>query len=163
MRHLISALLSILILHSCIRNPESEHTDDHEDTVSVSTHAIRQITPLWEFNPVEDLPLNKRILPADSLRPQILIDILNSQFQDKVKIDFINASHDTLFIKIDSATYLTQQSGTTGANGILAVVTYTLTELDSIKYIDFNFKEGDHAVPGTYDRNYFKIRKVKVD
>lgn len=159
----LSILLLVFTLHSCIRNPESEHTDDYKDSMSMSTPEISQMMPLWEFDPIEDIPVYKRTLATDSLKPQILIDILNNQYQDKIKIDFINTLHDTLFIKIDSAAYLTQQSGTTGANGILATLTYTLTELDGIKHINFTFEEGDHAIPGTYDRNYFKNRKLKTN
>jgi hypothetical protein len=45
--------------------------------------------------------------------------------------------------------------GTTGARAFLSVATYTLTELKGIHYVDFDFIEGDHAVPGTYNRGEF--------
>jgi len=42
----------------------------------------------------------------------------------------------------------------------MATATYTLTEAKGINYVDFDFEEGDHAVPGTYSRESFKPEPV---
>jgi hypothetical protein len=42
--------------------------------------------------------------------------------------------------------------GTTGATAYIEAVTYTLTSLKNIHYVEFDFKEGDHAIPGRYSR-----------
>ncbi len=45
--------------------------------------------------------------------------------------------------------------GTAGAQSYIATITYSLTELAEINYVNFDFKEGDHALPGTYKRTGF--------
>ena len=74
----------------------------------------------------------------------------NYPFARLAKINF-----DTVFIVIDNSDYLTQQMGTTGADEYLAKLTFTVTELEGINFVDLNFLEGDHAVPGTYERTDF--------
>jgi len=53
--------------------------------------------------------------------------------------------------------------GSTGAEEFLAAATFTLTEYDNIKAVNFIFEGGDHAEPGIYSRetflNNWKIRK----
>ena len=58
-------------------------------------------------------------------------------------------------IEVINAEYLTQQMGSAGAEEFLAMTTFTLTEYDNIKSVNFIFEAGDHAVPGLYSRNYF--------
>lgn len=58
-------------------------------------------------------------------------------------------------VEIVNAEYLTQRMGTTGAEHFLAVATFTLTEHDDIKFVNFIFREGDHAAPGLYSRKRF--------
>ena len=47
------------------------------------------------------------------------------------------------------------QRGTTGADDYMSTTTFTLTELKNIKYVNYDFEEGDHAMPGTYSRQYY--------
>ena len=74
----------------------------------------------------------------------------NYPFARLAKVNF-----DTAFIVIDNSDYLTQQMGTTGADEYLAKLTFSVTELESINFLNLNFLEGDHAVPGTYKRTDF--------
>jgi len=37
----------------------------------------------------------------------------------------------------------------------MVAATFTLTELEGVEFVDFDFKVGDHAVPGTYSRQQF--------
>ncbi len=53
--------------------------------------------------------------------------------------------------------------GTTGADDYMSTTTFTLTELRGIKYVNFAFEEGDHAVPGTYSRKYYIDRNKRND
>ena len=51
--------------------------------------------------------------------------------------------------------YTSQQMGTTGADEYMSVITFTLTELKGVRYVNLDFEEGDHASPGTYNRQYY--------
>jgi hypothetical protein len=64
-------------------------------------------------------------------------------------------------VEVINDEYLTQRMGSTGADEFLAVATFTLTEYDHIKFVNFIFELGDHASPGLYSREYF-LKNWKV-
>jgi len=71
------------------------------------------------------------------------------------KLKLKNIKDQVVNIEVINAEYLTQRMGSTGAEEFLAVATFTLTEYNNIKFVNFIFEEGDHAVPGLYSRQYF--------
>ena len=97
--------------------------------------------------------LMKRTTPinADSLTTTNIINKLNELYPE-IQLHFIRVSNDSIFVNINKSKYLTQQIGSSGAEAYLAEVTYNLTELEGINFVDIKFKEGDHATPGTYTR-----------
>lgn len=66
--------------------------------------------------------------------------------------------YDTVFVKINNAQYLTQASGTMGAEIYLAESTYSFTQIPGVSFVNFDFNVGDHASPGTYIRSDFKFK-----
>ncbi len=117
----------------------------------------KALIPVWEYNPDPgvEMPVKLREVDAESVTAQLLIDIMNFQYEGKVYLKYVKLSGDTLFVKIDNSTFLTQQMGTMGADAYLSVATFTLTELDYVNTVHFDFKEGDHAIPGLYSRQYY--------
>jgi hypothetical protein len=95
-----------------------------------------------------------RELPPDSLNETNIIGLLNGLYPE-IPLSFTKISHDSIFLKIRKSAYLTQQMGSTGADQYIAEVTYNLTELKGINFVNLSFKEGDHASPGTYSRTDF--------
>jgi hypothetical protein len=79
---------------------------------------------------------------------------------DLPKLKLVNVNGDTAHIEVINAGYLTQRMGSTGAEQFLAIATFTLTECDNIRYVNFIFEEGDHAIPGYYSRRTFSERWV---
>jgi hypothetical protein len=97
---------------------------------------------------------------GDSLNPRSIISFLNktdlgNETSHKIYLTLVKTSNDTIYLKIKNSFPLTQSIGTTGAMLYIAGVTYNLTELKTIKYVNLDFEEGDHAVPGTYSRDSF--------
>lgn len=90
-------------------------------------------------------------IPSDSLSSDLMIGRLNSLYPE-IKLEFLKTSGDSIFLKISKSNYLTQKMGTSGAEAYLGEVTYNLTELRNVNFVDIRFKEGDHASPGTYSR-----------
>ena len=84
-----------------------------------------------------------------------LIQLINNNY-DSIHLDYIKTSHDTIYVHIPHSEMLTERIGSTGAEMYLASATWSLTELKGIKYVNYNFEEGDHASPGVYNRNSFK-------
>lgn len=91
----------------------------------------------------------------DSLTPSSIIQFLNRQYPN-VQLVYKKIAGDTLYIAIPEATYLTQQMGSYGSKNFLAEAVFDLTEITGINFINFDFEEGDHAMPGTMTRSSFK-------
>lgn len=91
---------------------------------------------------------------ADSLTAVNIIAMMNNQYPE-IQLHLSKISNDTVFVNIPKSNYLTRQMGTTGSEAYLAEATYNLTEIKDINFVDYKFKEGDHAQPGTFSRTDF--------
>lgn len=106
---------------------------------------------IWYFSTAE------RPLPIKSIRdatPEVVVKELNRRFvQDKLPpVVLEKIAGNVAHVTIGDEQQLTQHMGTTGATAFIEVVTYSLTSLESIDFVEFKFKEGDHAIPGRYSR-----------
>jgi hypothetical protein len=70
------------------------------------------------------------------------------------KIRLQKVDRKTAIIEIANDQYLNKM-GSSGAQGYLASVTFTLTENAGINSVKFMFDAGEHAMPGVYDRSSF--------
>lgn len=149
-KQLLLSLLPVILLVSCGNN-EADQPSETDDSPSIEFS--------WEAT-INDstgrLEVVKRegLIP-DSLSVQSVIDFLNRKNQF-VQIQYSKTSGDTLFARIPDATYLTQQMGSSGPTVFFAEAVYNLTEIPGIRFVSFDFEEGDHASPGVFDRNTFK-------
>ena len=75
-----------------------------------------------------------------------LNELLRSQRLPEAELTNVNNA--VAFVNIPQETMLTQQMGTTGARSYLNAVAYTLCSIESINCVQFEFKTGDHAMPG---------------
>lgn len=98
--------------------------------------------------------IRNRPIPADSLTAPNMIQLLNNLYPE-ILLHYTKVSNDSIFISINKSTYLTEQIGSSGADAYLAEVTYNLTEIKGINFVDIRFKAGDHASPATYSRTDF--------
>jgi hypothetical protein len=123
-----------------------------EDLTRWSRKLAERVGPSLWYMDEDERPLPLRPMPQAT--PAKLIDALNDIFSRDgwplIILDHIE--NDTAYVHISDETQLTQSMGTTGATAYIEAVTYTLTSLKSVNYVDFNFTEGDHAVPGRYSR-----------
>jgi hypothetical protein len=155
--------ISAFIIYACEQNKNSK-IPDNKDTVELVKFKADSITIkndmhyYWEAVPDDksNRLIMKRLQPLsdDSLTTAHLISRINSRY-DHIKLQFVKISNDTVFVKIRQADFLTQQMGSTGADMYLTEATYNLSELNNIGYVHFDFKNGDHASPGTYSRADF--------
>ena len=150
MKSFLYLLLSSLIIISCGNNSADESLDETDTaTINYSWQAfLNDSTGKMEMKKEEAAGL-------DSLSTASIIDYMNAS-DSGIHLDVVKTSNDTVYIKIADATYLTQRMGSTGPSLYLAEVVYNLTEIAGIHYVNFNFEEGDHAQPGTFNRDSFK-------
>lgn len=166
-RYSIITCLFILFIIGCTGGDGSENEPVESDTLSEVDAAIdssemnqtiTNVPSLWN---VEEQPdhTDKLRQPADNkiaaFSPQELISALNESYPG-IYLSFNKISHDTIYIAIPESNYLVDQVGNTGAYNYMATTVFNLTELNKIKYVNFNFKGGEHAAPGTYSRDDFK-------
>lgn len=98
--------------------------------------------------------IRNRTIPADSLTVANMIQLLNNLYPE-IQLHYTKVSNDSMFISINKSTYLTEQIGSSGADAYLAEVTYNLTEIKGVNFVDIRFRAGDHASPATYSRTDF--------
>ena len=134
---------------------DSLNQADNSSHVKTDNVEVDDNISIWIYDSMVDTVIQVRTVKKDTLTSEKLISILNLKYQDKVRLEFMNISHDTIFVKIDNSGYLTQQMGTAGATDYMISATFTLTELPNIEFVNFDFEVGDHASPGTYGRKYY--------
>lgn len=104
---------------------------------------------------------NKEFLVRGKLLDQIsgssnhLIQALNRR-DPECKIELTGLKNDTIHIRFTNEEYLTERMGSTGAFCFLGETVFTLTENDSIKFVDIQIEYGSHASPGVYKRSDFQ-------
>jgi hypothetical protein len=86
-----------------------------------------------------------------------VLEAINRKYPENTLV-WKTQRNDTAYVSIPDATYLTQQSGTMGAQVFLAESTYSITEIPGINVVNFDFKIGDHATPGFYKREDFNFK-----
>jgi hypothetical protein len=159
--------ISMIVLLSCNpgsnkknANPDIETADTvfepANDTGGDSSLIMKNKSLLWQVEGTEALKLHKPRVPGiDTMSVKNLLQLINNNY-DSIHLDYIKTSHDTIYVHIPQSEMLTERIGSTGAEMYMASATWSLTELKGIKYINFDFEEGDHASPGVYSRNNFK-------
>lgn len=161
---LITLLLTSIFFVSCKDSKEEDKKEldmDSDIPDVIGGAAIDDTNPaVWIYDYEADIPRQNRPIKYLSVTPKEWINILNTQ-NENVFLEFSKHSGDTLYVKIKESTFLTQQMGSTGADSYLSVATFTLTEPENVNYVHFDFVEGDHAIPGTYSRQYYIDRNKK--
>ncbi len=160
MKHWIPASLLLFILAACNRGGEQQAAgaDSLPQPVADSLAPVTEDTHyFWEVDetaPKGFVMKKARPASADSLNAAAILGMLNSQYPE-LKMELLKSSGDTVFVKVGNSKMLTRQMGSTGAQTVLAELTYNLTEVSGIHYVSLDFVRGDHAAPGTYSRTDF--------
>lgn len=150
-----AALLFALLIISCGGESPKMDAVEKDDSIKQERTSIADssISILWEYDVYADRMIQHQI--PQNISVETVIAQLNNRYSDEIRFEFIMTSADTVFVGIPDARYLTQRMGTTGAFSLMAEATYSLTEVSGIKFVNFEFEEGDHASPGLYQRADF--------
>ncbi|MEO5912109.1 MAG: hypothetical protein ABIP95_14555 [Pelobium sp.] len=98
------------------------------------------------------------LVTENDLSPENVIEALGRKYPE-IKLVWLKQQHDTAFVSIPDANYLTRGSGSMGAQIFLSETTYSFTSIPGIKFVNYAFKEGDHASPGTFTRQDFEFKE----
>ena len=142
-------------------NPEVIVNDTVNDTpkeivIGDSAIAVKINPLLWYAEDSAGIKLYEPTAAGiNNMSAKSLVQLINN-YNNPINLEFVKTSHDTIYVRIPKSESLTENIGSTGAEMYIASTTYSLTELKGIKYVHYNFEEGDHASPGVYDRSMFK-------
>lgn len=164
LKFLLLSSLALVVLNGCMN--DSSDRESETDTVGTTIPAD---SALLNESPIQQLPYVVNYDDASgrleidknpesdslTLNREGLILALKNKYPE-INLRLGERRKDTLEVYIDDATYLTQSIGSAGASAFLAETTFAFTSLDSVKVVNFKFEPGDHAMPGPYDRRYFK-------
>lgn len=149
-------LLLIISCNTAQKDDEASDTDEKSEISSESSVVYDPSEAIWgyEYNrQTEEYELKQlRSVDRNTLTGETLENIINKTWP-RIEIKFIKISNDTAFISIPESEVLTQQIGSAGAESFMSSTTFSFTELIGINHVSFDFEEGDHGVPGVYDRN----------
>lgn len=165
MRNILSLFLLAGFI-SCNNNNTNEKITqvdtivEKTDTIAASNEMPVKINNLvWSavYDSIKKNVVLKQLrkVNPDTLRAEKLIGEINANWDD-IKLQFRKISHDTLYVAIPESAKLTQGMGSSGAYSYISSTTYNLTELKNIKFVNYDFQEGDHLSPGTMKRSDFK-------
>ncbi|MBM3415963.1 MAG: hypothetical protein FJY20_05860 [Bacteroidetes bacterium] len=143
----------LIFLTACGSNKKDEPEAAETDTVDAAFNweaSLNDRTGQMEV-------IKKEEAGPDSLTASAVIAFLYKK-NPNVLLQFVKISGDTLYVSIPDAHYLTQQMGSTGPQLYFAEAVYNLTEIPGIRYVNFDFEEGDHASPAVLGRDDFKNR-----
>lgn len=150
LRNMLSLVVGFNIFVACVgKNAEEENRS--LDSTEVLTAVPDEKALLWHYDAEADTMLRDSV-PA-AITVEQVIEELNTRYGNS-KLELVRQANDTIFIKIDDISYLSQL-GSSGNYGFLAEIVYSLTELPSVKLVDLFFQETDHASPGLYSREDF--------
>ena len=155
--YLLFVLIAVLISCNTKESEKKANPTDSTATADSDTAAVKKDSHyFWSsnFDNKGLVMVRTRPLPDDSLTTTNIIQLMNDIYPE-IKVEFNRISNDTIFINIPNSTYLTEQAGSSGPEVYFAELTYNLTELKNINYVDIKFKKGNHASPGTFTRIYF--------
>lgn len=160
MKNIFISLGLLLLIISCNTEQKNDKATSEPDEKSIigseSSVVYDPSDAIWgyEYNPqTKELELKQlQSVDRNALTGESLEKIINKSWP-RIDLKFIKTSNDTAFISIPDSEVMTQQMGSAGAMNYLVSTTYTFTELMGINHVSFDFEEGDHGVPGVYNRN----------
>ena len=143
-------------------NGATDDTDDKSEVVSERSVVYDSLEAIWKYDfnqQTEAYEVTQlRSVDKESLTGETIEKIINKAWPG-VQIKFIRTSNDTAYISIPDSKVLTQQMGSAGSESFMVSTTFSFTELKGIHFVSYDFEEGDHAVPGVYNRNSWDENK----
>jgi hypothetical protein len=157
MKKIIYFGLLVSILAAC-QNRTDENTETAKsDSIKKADAAKTLVLPYSaDYNEQTQKLELKQSSEGDPSKLSVadMIDAINIKYPE-IKLQMVRTGHDTIYVKINDAAYLSENLGSAGSQAYLAEATYALTEIAGIKVVNFAFTEGDHASPGSYTRKSF--------
>jgi len=159
MKVIVFILVAVVCFSSCRNETDSKVNDRDSLSTATSIESTEGISdPLYtvEYDEkTQGLNLVRGDETITGVDAADVVRVMNKKYEG-IKLDLVDSGKDTIAVKIDDATKLSQGMGSMGAEAYLAELTFSMTELEGVKAVKIDFEEGDHAMPGVYTRADFK-------
>lgn len=109
---------------------------------------------VWDVNVLKKTLKKNPDLSDEPVNVDAVIAGLNSRFAE-IQLKKLKQGNDTIFLTIPESDYLTNQSGTSGADQYIAQAVINLAAVPGINFAHIDFKPGEHLMPGTWSRKNF--------
>lgn len=160
MKGIAALILAIVVLSSCNRQAEQQAERASAVEVDEGKTVVPNLDPMWQYDGDSDSFVKVNTIDDNLLTQELVFEILNRKYNGQVELVFDTYRGDTIYVRIADAIHLSENMGSTGSWAYLGEATYSLTELDGVDNVFFDFEEGSHAVPGVYNRDSFVSRDV---
>lgn len=157
MQKLLLLLITMTVFVACNNNASTENSTDDSLLTDAELLPEERLSWITVYDSVKNSFVleQQRKVDANNLKVENVISDINATWEN-VKLEFKKISNDTLYVAIPQSDYLTQQMGSSGSSEYIASATFNLTELKGIRFVNYDFQEGDHLSPGTFKRESFK-------
>lgn len=117
---------------------------------------------IWEVDADKKTITKNPQLQPEFFNVDILIAGLNEMYPE-ITLEKVRITHDTLYMQIRDAAYLTNQMGSFGAEQYIAQAVINLTSVEGVRYVRIDFPLGSHASPDVWSRESFAGYKEPED
>ena len=113
-------------------------------------------TGIWECDNNADRIIFKQEIKNPTLNEIIAkLNEANDSYKEPIII-FLKQDKNNVYVTVNDSEQLTERMGSAGANCYLGEVVYSITSINGINAVMFEFEEGSHAAPGKYRRIDFE-------
>ncbi|WP_017257790.1 hypothetical protein [Pedobacter arcticus] len=164
MKKTILYLAGMCLIFACTSDTKNTENVDHtqETTSTAKTQPEKLFDVPWAAvldSTSQKISMQQTVgVNDEDLNLANVTESLNRKYPE-ITITEPTQKGDTVFIKIKDASYLTQGSGSMGAEIYMAECTYSFTQIPGVTFVNFDFATGDHASPGTFKRSDFEFKK----
>lgn len=102
-------------------------------------------------NPIQDYLVRGDSLATDKHDPSFLVEAMNKSFP-KVQLKLEKPTENTINVRIVNDDYFANQMGSYGVEEYTHCLVFTLTDHTGFKFVNMEFEEGEHAIPGIHSR-----------
>jgi hypothetical protein len=134
----------LLTLFSC--------ANEEEETMEGTMSGPNNILPYWDVDLVDKTFKRDTLANWGEFQVDSLISGLNER-NENIKLEKSGLGHDTLYLSIKDANYLTGELGSSGAEQYIVDVVINLTSVEGINFISLDFIPGNHATPGVFGKD----------
>ena len=142
----------LFFLISCTGNTNNERlSQDSTRNEPINQQEIPFVKELvWKYDAAQDSLIKDENVENILTTDQVIAEL--NEMYPRASLRLVKTLNDTVFIRIDSVSFL-QELGSTGNYGFISEVVFNITEVPNVENVNLDFELTDHATAGVYNRS----------